>query len=75
MWQLRHSWESVLAMVFQTFCARDQRLARNFSRVLIAPVKAKKSSLVALTFLKVIGHQLLGTWQSGQLAPTPDLFE
>jgi len=42
---------------------------------LIAPVKAKKSSLVALTFLKVIGHQLLGTWQSGQLAPTPDLFE
>jgi len=72
LWQLRHSCESLAIIVAHTCSASSARLASNFSGVPIVPRRWWYSSLDAWLLRHSFGPYSLGTWQSDQIARTPE---
>src|SRR4051812_39807957 len=72
LWQLRHSSESFAFSRDHSCCASSRRLATNLSRVLMVPKILPQTSLEACILRPILLVQLCGTWQSGQVARTPE---
>src|SRR6266704_3823239 len=75
LWQLRHSSESLALNRAHSCRASSSRLSTNFSRVLMLPNRCPQTSLEACILRAILSVQLCGTWQSGQLARTPERLE
>ena len=71
-WQLRHSSESLAPSRAHSRCASSSRCSRNFSRVLIVPKILPQTSFEACILRAIFEVQRCGTWQSGQVARTPE---
>jgi hypothetical protein len=61
-------------MPAQTCSASSWRFALNFSGVSMVPRRWWNSSLLAWILRSSFGPQALGTWQSAQVARTPEAF-
>src|SRR6478736_1019777 len=72
LWQLRHSSESLALKRAHSCSASSSRLSTNFSRVLMLPNRWPQTSFDACILRAILSVQLCGTWQSGQLARTPE---
>src|SRR6516162_9214269 len=72
LWQLRHSSESLALKRAHSCSASSSRVSTNLSRVSIEPNKWPQTSLEACILRAILSVQLCGTWQSGQLARTPE---
>ncbi len=72
LWQLRHSCESLAIIAAHTCSASSARLASNFSGVSMLPRRWWYSSLDAWILRHTFGPHSLGTWQSEQIARTPE---
>src|SRR4029078_1538580 len=72
LWQLRHSSESLALNRAHSCSASSSRWSTNFSRVSIVPNILPQTSLEACILRAILSVQLCGTWQSGQLARTPE---
>src|SRR4051812_35689756 len=72
LWQLRHSSESLALKRAHSCSASSSRWSTNFSRVLMVPNKCPQTSFDACILRAILSVQLCGTWQSGQLARTPE---
>jgi hypothetical protein len=55
--------------------ASSSRMSRNFSRVLIVPKILPQTSFEACILRAILSVHLCGTWQSGQVARTPERLE
>src|SRR5205085_10749526 len=53
----------------------SSRFSRNLSRVSMVPNRWPQTSLEACILRAILSVQLCGTWQSGQLARTPERLE
>ena len=71
-WQLRHSSESLAFNRAHSCLASSSRLSRNFSRVLTVPKILPHTSFDACILRAILSVQLCGTWQSEQIARTPE---
>src|SRR6478609_7879521 len=74
-WQFRHSNESLVFIRAHSFFASSSLCFRNLSRVEIVPKILPQTSLEAWILRAILFVQLCGTWQSGQLARTPERLE
>src|SRR5262245_54748013 len=74
-WQLRHSRESLALKRSHSCEASSKRISRNFSRELTEPNILPHTSLEAWILRAILWVQSCGTWQSGQVARTPDRLE
>src|SRR4029079_1462362 len=74
LWQLRHSSESLALNRAHSCNASSSRRSANFSRVLMVPNRCPQTSLEACILRAILSVQSCGTWQSGQLARTPERF-
>ncbi|MCY1442288.1 hypothetical protein D9M71_586520 [compost metagenome] len=72
LWQLRHSRESLALSRAHSCSANSRRMPRNLSRVLIVPNSLPQTSLDACILRAILCVHSWGTWQSGQLARTPE---
>src|SRR6478752_8762201 len=75
LWQLRHSRESLALKRAHSCAASSSRWSRNFSRVSMVPKILPQTSFEACILRAILSVQLCGTWQSGQVARTPERFE
>ena len=71
-WQLRHSSESFAFMRAHSRSASACAASRNFSRVSIVPKILPHTSFDACILRAILSVQSCGTWQSGQVARTPE---
>src|SRR5215207_6559716 len=72
LWQLRHSSESFAFIRSHSRSAKCLRSARNLSRVSMEPKMWPHTSFEACIFRAILSVHLCGTWQSGQVARTPE---
>src|SRR3954447_13019137 len=73
-WQLRHSRESLAFSLAHSFLASSSRASRNSCLVSIVPKILPQTSFEACILRAILSVQSCGTWQSGQLARTPERF-
>src|SRR5689334_4164283 len=73
-WQLRHSSELLAFSRAHSCSASSRRFSVNLSRVLMVPKILPQTSLDACILRAILSVHLCGTWQSGQVARTPDLL-
>ncbi|MNJ63993.1 hypothetical protein D3C77_599260 [compost metagenome] len=72
LWQLRHSRESLALSRAHSCSASSRRKATNLSRVSMVPKSLPHTSLDACILRAILWVHSWGTWQSGQLARTPE---
>src|SRR4029079_3712752 len=72
LWQLRHSRESLAFIRSHSPSARCLRMDRNLSRVSMEPKMWPHTSFEACILRAILLVHSCGTWQSGQVARTPD---
>ena len=71
-WQLRHSSESLAFSRAHSWEASSRRLSRNFSRLSMVPKTLPQTSFEACILRAILCVHSCGTWQSGQVARTPE---
>src|SRR5262245_45390082 len=71
-WQLRHSSELFALSRAHSCSASSRRMATNFSRVLMVPKILPHTSFEACILRAILSVHSCGTWQSGQVARTPE---
>src|SRR5215831_6258661 len=75
LWQLRHSSESLALSRAHSWRASSRRRLTNLSRVLMVPKILPHTSFDACILRAILLVQRWGTWQSGQVARTPERLE
>src|SRR4051794_21750068 len=73
-WQFRHSSELLALSRAHSCSANSRRMATNLSRVLMVPKSLPQTSLDACILRAILSVHWWGTWQSGQVARTPERF-
>src|SRR5262245_9372318 len=74
-WQFRHSSESLDFRRAHSCLANSSRMPINFCRVEMVPKILPQTSFDACILRAILSVQSCGTWQSGQVARTPERLE